>query len=106
MNIAHLFKDTVTVAHLSSVSEAGDPTFATATTFKARVEHGSKLITDSSGNSMTAEHWFVSATVVGQEDRVWLPGDNTGSTDAARRPIMVKKATELLGGNTLYEVYL
>lgn len=106
MNISHLFKDTVTIARSSGVSGAGDPTFAAQVTCSARVEHGTKLITDASGNKVEAEHWYVSTTEVGQDDRVWLPGDSTGDNNAARRPIMVKKATELLGGITLYGVYL
>jgi hypothetical protein len=106
MNLGHLFRDTVTIARSNGVNASGDQTFSAPVTCKARVEHGTKLLTTGEGNTIEAEHWYTTTTEVGQDDCVWLPGDNTGSTDAARRPIAVKKAEELLGGMTLYEVYL
>lgn len=106
MNITRLLIDTVTLSHQTAVSESGDPTLGTQTTIKARVEHGSKLLTGAGGEALAYEHAFVTADAVLQTDRVWLPGDNTADATAARRPITVRKAATLDGATTLYEVYL
>jgi len=106
MNITRLLTDTVTIAHQSSVSENGDPTFGTQSTIKARVEHGTRLLVGPDGQAMSYEQVFVTLDAVTQTDKVWLPGDTTTDVNAGRRPITVKKATTFDGITTLYEVYL
>jgi len=105
MDVSHLFLDTVTIAAQASVSEAGDPTFGSQSTIKARVEHGTKLVV-SDGAQIQADHVVITTSPVLHTDRLWLPGDSTSDNNAARRPVVIKKATGLLGGLTLYEVYL
>jgi len=106
MDLSRLMIDTVTIAHRTSVGEGGDPVFGSTSTIKARVEHGTQLITGPDGERTNAEHAFATYSEVKNSDVVWLPGDSTGDANAARRPILVKKAATLDGASTLYEVYL
>ena len=106
MSLAHLLTDTVTVAARSGVSGAGDPTYGSQTTVTARVEHGSKLVKASDGREIQAEHTVLTTTAVGLQDRLWLPGDDTGDATKARLPVANKIASTPTGALTIYETYL
>ena len=103
MNIAGRLTHTITVQSQTGVT-AGDPTWGSQTARKARVEHGTKMIVAPDGSQKQSEHVVVTDFAIGPEDRVWLPGDNTADANAARRPIIVKKA-DTFGGYFVYETY-
>jgi len=106
MNPQSWFVDTVTVARKTGKSSYGDPTFGAQFTIKARVENYTQLVVDPDGNEQRANHRIATQNQIYDTDRIWLPGDNTSSSDAARRAIKVAKATTKSGSALLYEVWL
>jgi hypothetical protein len=85
-------------------SGSGDPTYGSQGTLAARVEKNVRLQVGPQ-DSMMDVHVIVTKSQINVSSRVWLPGDDTGSTAAARRPLMIKNAPTKDGGFTLYETY-
>ena len=100
----HLLTVTVTVAEQNGIDNNAMPTYATAATKAARVERTNQIKINKDGNEQLAQHVVVTSTAIGLNARVWFPGDNTGDTTAARRPISVTQAQQP-NGDTLYETY-
>ena len=106
MNMDRLLVQTITYATMTGRSVTGDPTYGDQAEAPARVELVSKLIRTPGGTEKQASHRIVTSTAIGLFDRIWVPGADTTSTNAAQRPITVNSASDLYGGGTLYEVYL
>lgn len=102
----HLLTKTVTVAKQTAVSTSGDPTFGTQTTLKARHEKTTKVVLSTDGAERRADDVIITESVIDETDRVWLPGDDTGDNNAARRPLMVRNADIPSDGYTLFETFL
>lgn len=100
---SHLLNDTVTYATEASVSNYGDPTFAAQATVAARVEFDSRIVTGSDGTTIEATHVILTLTELPKGTRVWLPGDSTVDTNAAKRVVFVKQASTPGGDYTIYE---
>lgn len=102
----HLLTDTVTIAAETGRSSYGDPTFGSQTTIAARVEAVDKLVIGPDGNELRAQHAVASEDEIKTTDRMWLPGDDTADTTAARRALVVRYSR--FPGETagLYEAYL
>jgi hypothetical protein len=104
--VSRLLTDTITVSTRTGLSGSGDPLWSASTTLSARVERVDKLVVDATGTEVRAQHRIATTTELDREARVWLPGDDTGDADAARRPILVTKASTPSAGTTLWEVLL
>lgn len=105
MNLGSMLTDTVTYKQRTGVSTAGDPTYGSALTASARVEHGRKIV-QVDGEQVVFEHWFTTETELKPEWRCWLPGDDTTKDEESRRVVHVRKAATPDGLTTLFEVYL
>jgi hypothetical protein len=104
MNIAPRLTHTITIQSQTGVDGAGDPAWSAQTTLKARVEHGTKKLVGANGEEKQAEHVAVTLTELSLEHRVWFPGDDTADLNAAKRPLMIKKA-DTFDGYTIFETY-
>lgn len=102
-SFAHLLTDTVTVAAEAGISGYGDPTYGSQTTVAARVEYDSKLLTAPDGSVLEVTHRIASIVEIPLRARVWLPGDNTGDNNAAKRVVSVGKGSTPDGRETIYE---
>ena len=106
MNLSSWMQETVTIQRCNGVSNFGDLSFAAQTTISAYVEYGSQLVYSTDGSEKQSTVAIASHDEIKLSDRIWIPGDNTASTSAARRPITVSRA-RLPGSNkTLYEARL
>jgi hypothetical protein len=106
MSYARLLTQTVTFAPPSGVGAAGDTAYGPQQTTRARVEFGTKLLYGADGTQTTCEAVIASAAEIPMGSRVWLPGDNTADTNAAKRAIRVARASDPAGRVTVYETYL
>lgn len=104
--LAHLMRDTVTIAIRNGVDNYGDPSFAAQQEIKARVENRQKIMRTMDGNELTANHVFCTLTAIPVGTRVWLPGTDTGVANDSLVPIRIKSAPSITGDGTLYEVWL
>jgi hypothetical protein len=104
MNVDAWLIHTVTVAAATGRSGSGDPTYGSQSTVPARVEKNVRLRIGEQ-NDMADVHVIVTKTQINISSRVWLPGDDTSATAAARRPLAIKNAPTKDGGFTLYETY-
>ncbi len=101
MNLDRIFSSTCNYARQSGASSHGDPTYGSATSFKARVQPRNTLTPD----ELKYDHVLYTATAVQQDDKVWLPGENTG-TAPGRVVLAVESSPSLSGDFTLYKVML
>jgi hypothetical protein len=103
--ITHFLTDTITVASPIGTSAGGDLTFGSQVTMKARVEREVKEVVTADGSTVVAYHRVATEAEIPLSARVWLPGDNTADTNAAKRPLMSKRASTI-GGYSFSETYL
>lgn len=102
MSLSTWMRDTITVASQTGVGTAGDPSYGTQRTVKARI------VTETAAGP--AEN--PSQTVVYCEsellitDRIWLPGADTTKAAASLRPQSVSRARDKAGGRVLYKAQL
>lgn len=106
MNLDSWMVDTVIVAPRVGADSRGMPTYGAQTTVQARVESKSLLALAPTRNELKFDHKICTLTPINPDDRVWLPGDDTTSTDAAKRPISIDFAYTKFGDFTLYVTYL
>jgi hypothetical protein len=104
--LSHLLTQTVTIAPMTGVGNSGDPTYGAQVTKKARVQTGIKIVASGTENERQATHTIYLEESVGLNDRIWLPGDNTADTTAARRPIDVASSPLPDLSLNLYKVML
>ncbi len=104
--LAHLMTETVTIADESGRSNYGDPTFGAQSSIDAKVFFLDSTIIGVDGNEYRSTAKFATETEVTYLHRVWLPGDSTGDNTAARRPLMIKTATNPRGDIEFWEVFL
>ena len=102
MSWTHLLTDVVTVAPEEKSTGYGDPCFGEKYTLRARVELGTKMVRDSSGNTVETEATIMTEVAIPRTSKVWLPEEDTTNDEAGRTAISVKRAS-LPGGATLYE---
>jgi hypothetical protein len=104
LSITHLLIHTLTIEEQNGVSNSGSPTFADQTTMASRIERTNTMVINFAGNEQKASHRVVTLSEVGQNARVYFPGDDTDDTTEARRPIAVTQG-DTTAGDTLYETY-
>lgn len=102
--ISNMLNQTITIAHVSSKDDHGDPTYATAATAAANVENSDKVVTFEGGEERQAQYKIATQTEIKFGDRIWLPGEAT--TDEPHRPMVISKAVSVVDGVSLWEAYL
>lgn len=106
MNIDHWLIEQVIVEPVIGRGASGDPSYGTPQTLDARVETAVRLVLDAStGNQIHAQFRVATKVLIPLGSRVWLPGDDTASTDSARRPLSIRNAYTQDGSFTLYETW-
>jgi len=101
---ANLMTHTVTIASQTGKDSAGDPSFGSQSTIRARVEHKIAKVRSNQGEIIQAQHRVISESQILDTDRVWLPGDSTGDNNQARKPVMTGHA-DTPSGYVLYEAW-
>lgn len=110
--LSQLLTDTISLASVSSVGNSGQPSFAAATAYSARVEEDPQLIErvserDGARTLIQTTHriYLDSAREPLLGDRCWLPGDSSADPLLAREVRQVKRLPGLTSGTTShYEV--
>jgi len=96
-------RETCTKRSQASTDADGDPAYGASSTFAARVQRSKDR------DSQEIEHDAVvyTSTEILPTDRIWLPGDDTASAAAARRPVQVYRTYDLDDPNAvLFKVLL
>ncbi len=101
----HLLTQTVTYSLETGRTTSGDPVFGAQATAQALVQASSELVVGADGTERRAKHRAVVSELIPEGSKVWLPGDNTGSTEAGRR-VIASQSYSAPDGRTLYEVML
>jgi hypothetical protein len=109
--VDHLFPDTVVFAPLLGRTDAGDPEIGEQCTTKGRIEDDVTMKIDPDGNERQSNHKIVTKVKVPRTAFVWLcpregDQDDIEDTNAARRPITVKRASMPDGSLSLFETWL
>lgn len=104
--VSHLLADTVTYSTQTTFDSSGDPNYSATATARARVEHGTFLVTDDSGTQRRATHKVVTEVDIPANARLWLPGDDTADGNDSRQIITRTSAATPNGSLTLRELYL
>jgi hypothetical protein len=110
--LSALLTDTIALASATSISNSGQPAFAAATSYAARVEEDPQLLERRSQEDgaltqlQTTHVVYLDSTrepLVG--DRLWLPGDSSSDPLLAREVRQVTRLPGLTTGTTShYEV--
>lgn len=99
-------KQTINVAPYSSALRAGDPTFGAAVAVSAYIEDKIITVRGPSGNELKTSKLIITASAIGLQDRVWLPGDSTSDRTKGRSPVSVETFVDEVGNADHYETYL
>jgi len=106
MNITSWLNQTIYVATKTGVDAFGNPTWGAPTAVKARVEGRMQRVVDTSGVEVVSDKQILTLTQIGQEDRIWLPGEDTSDTSKARIPKAIAEAPAKDGATQFWQVYL
>lgn len=106
MDFTSWLVDTITVAAPSGVSNYGDPTFGASSTLAARVQSKRQIIKARDGEEIISDHVIYTANAIAPDSRVWLPGDDTGDANEARRVLATYETHDKPGAVVLYKTLL
>lgn len=106
MNIAHTLTETISRKAVSSRSDHGDPTYASATTFAARVERTNGVTYGPGGASVAYSHRVFCQTAVALSDLLFFSEDSTSDNSTGKRPVSVTTCRRLNGVVSHYEVLI
>lgn len=93
----------ISVATQTSVSAAGDPSFAAPTAVAARVEDDVSTTSSKDGGERVSRKRIVTEAAIRISDRIWLPGDSTADASLARSPMSVQELPDELGSTDHFE---
>jgi hypothetical protein len=104
MDLSGWLTDTVTLASQSGAGRDGEPTYGSQVAIPARVQAGR----DRKWPSIEHKDVLYTTTAVKVNDRLWLPGANTGVDGEARQAVHVESTSNPRVGDgvTLYKVLL
>jgi hypothetical protein len=101
-----LLTDTINVGTPISLNDEGEFTYGSPVAVACKVEHKQEQVKNGEGQMVLSDHWIVTKTSIGPQDRIWLPGQDSGDASLARTPQTISSATGVGSGDTLYEVRL
>lgn len=88
-----LLEDTIFVAELKSLDDAGEAgIFEAPRQLRARVELSTKVVRTPTGEEHNTTHRVLTAEEIAEDSRVWLPGADPKDEDAAR-DVLVRKSS-------------
>jgi len=61
----------------TAINNYGEMSYAVATTMAARIVGEQTKLHDAAGQELMSSHKLITASAIGINDRVWLPGDST-----------------------------
>lgn len=83
----------------------GNATFGASVEALARVERSDRIIEGADGTKRQTTHLIITETRIGDEDRVWLPGEWTSDDNGNHRtPAIVDEVPDERGNVHHYEV--
>jgi head-tail adaptor len=107
MKWAGRLRDTITVQSRTGAANGyGDPTWGSQSTLAAKVMSSQKRIINAQGTLVQASHELLTETALTLGDRVWIPGDDTTKTTAARVVLQSVGESTVDGGYALYKSVL
>jgi hypothetical protein len=101
-----LLTATISVATPFSLNDEGEFAYGSPVVVACKVEHKQEQVKNAEGQMVLSDHWIVTKTSIGPQDRIWLPGQDSGDATLARTPQTISSATGVGSGDTLYEVRL
>lgn len=106
MNITHLMRQTVTVAAVTGISDAGDPIYGNPVEVAARVEGlSARQLRGAGGEQLAADFLVWTEAPIPLTARVWLPGV-TVAAGTAKRPIKAETVPAVSGAVDFFKTYL
>lgn len=106
MDYSGWLKHTITVAPFTGKSAYGDPTYGAKVTRAARVEAKQVLVRKPGGQEVQAEHVIYTASAIGAQDRVWLPGVDSSDDSLTKVPAATNQSPNKSGTQILYRTML
>lgn len=81
---------TIYVATAAATRDSqGQPTWGTPASRTVRVELNSEIIPGPNGEELRTTHKIFTTAPIGLMDRLWMPGDSSGTASLARRILRV-----------------
>lgn len=104
--LAALLNQTIAVAsQFGSPSDFGELSYAAPTTgIAARVERRRTVTVNDDGDEIFSDTMIYTETDIGEHDRVWLPGIDSGDDTLARLPKAVERVPDEDGSISHFEV--
>ena len=96
----------VTVASATGASEYGDPTFGSQRQVRCRIIERRSTVRRSDGTETDSGHELRTLEPIQLGDRIWLPGADTSSPDAAKTPASVELTHSKAGTSRYFKVLL
>ena len=106
MDLAGWFSQTCHRAPALGFTAAGVATFGSTVAFQARVESTVKLIRGKDGQEIVSSQQIGTLAAVGEQDRIWLPGEDSTNATIAHVPLKVAQATNKGGAQVYVQVWL
>lgn len=102
---AHLFKQQITYAAVTTRDSHGRPTLGARSTALARVQPTRKVIKAAAGDEQPVSHVVYTMAPLTLLHRVWFPGEDTDDVNRARRPIAIDSSVDAAGVTRFYKVW-
>lgn len=106
MDIGHLLRATLTYRTRTGLGDRGDPTWSAAATCPARIDYRHGIVRGPGGEKLAYGVRIVTQVEIPVGARVWLPGADTASADAALTVLGADHAESIADGRTVYEAVL
>ena len=104
--LTDILDQAVSVAVPSTVNSDGELSYGTPVSVACRLQKNARIMKTPDGQDIISDTQILTLTAIGEQDRIWLPGQSTSDATLARTPQLVKSIQMISGGSTVYEAFL
>ena len=104
--LTDILDQTVSVAAPNAVNSDGELSYGAPASVACRLQRNARIMKTTDGQDIISDTQILTLTAIGEQDRIWLPGQSTSDQALARTPQLVKSIQMISGGSTVYEAFL
>ena len=104
--LTDILDQTVNVAAPNAINNDGEFSYGASVSVACRLQKNARIMKTPDGQDIISDTQVLTLTAIGDQDRIWLPGQSTSDATLARTPQLVKSIQMISGGSTVYEAFL
>jgi len=107
VDVSGWLTSSITITALLDFDITGAPVYLPGVTVPARIQPATNWVTSTkTGAEVQSKHIVYTQTMVGIEDRIFLPGDNVNDPSVAKVPIRVMQFVDKNSSSVCWKVIL